>query len=112
MPKKRISARLRHARAKKQGLALLGGRDAQEARQGHSCAICNKRPQPGQRRLSCDHDHRTGAVRGLLCQKCNRGLVWFRDNPDLLMTASFYLAHGWDAACAYRDALATMKRCD
>lgn len=109
MPKKRLRAATRHAKAKTAGILALGGFAVQSERQGHSCAICGTRPKPGQRRLCIDHDHKSMRVRGLLCQKCNRGLIWFRDNPDYLMNASFYLSYGFDAACAYRDALRTMK---
>ena len=38
--------------------------------QGGVCAIC-QRPEPGSRRLSIDHDHATGHIRGLLCTGCN-----------------------------------------
>jgi len=41
------------------------------AQNGH-CALCPNTPKT--RRLSVDHDHRTGAVRGLLCYRCNRAL--------------------------------------
>lgn len=42
------------------------------AAQGGHCALCPGKPKT--RRLSVDHDHRTGAVRGLLCYRCNRAL--------------------------------------
>lgn len=43
--------------------------------QGGVCKIC-KRP-PLNRQLAVDHDHDTGAVRGLLCTRCNTALGWF-----------------------------------
>lgn len=42
-------------------------------RQGGRCAICRARPKS--KRLAVDHDHRTGAVRGLLCSRCNHELM-------------------------------------
>lgn len=41
--------------------------------QGGVCAICSKPPK--RRRLCVDHNHRTGKVRGLLCDLCNRRIL-------------------------------------
>lgn len=56
------------------------------------CAIC-KTPSSG-RALGLDHDHKTGAVRGLLCLHCNTGIGNFRDDIDLLDAARKYIANG------------------
>jgi len=58
--------------------------------QEYRCAICRDEPEPG-RRLAVDHDHETGAVRGLLCRRCNMALGSFRDDPHLLLAAADYL---------------------
>jgi hypothetical protein len=59
-------------------------------RQGGLCAIC-RQPSNGGRRLAVDHDHRTGAVRGLLCMNCNRMLGQGGDDPERLRQAIAYL---------------------
>lgn len=57
------------------------------------CAICGKLPGKtnGGRPLAVDHDHKTGRVRGLLCENCNNGLGRFKDNPAFLREAVGYL---------------------
>lgn len=60
--------------------------------QSFSCAICRKHELLCERaRLFVDHCHRSGQVRGLLCQGCNSGLGAFRDRDDLLESAYHYL---------------------
>src|SRR6266540_3141358 len=59
------------------------------AAQGGCCAICG-----GTRRqkLSIDHCHKTGRIRGLLCRNCNgRLLTAARDNIETLRNAISYL---------------------
>lgn len=53
------------------------------------CALCGSATG-----LVIDHDHTTGAVRGVLCGPCNIGLGMFRDRPDLLLAAVEYLRNG------------------
>lgn len=65
--------------------------DAMLAEQGGVCAICHEKCKSG-RRLSVDHEHDTGRVRGLLCGNCNQGLGRFRDSPELFMAALKYLS--------------------
>jgi len=61
--------------------------------QGGLCAICGK-PASGKghcSRLHVDHDHKTGAVRGMLCHRCNAGLGQFGDDSLVLEAALAYL---------------------
>lgn len=60
------------------------------AAQDGKCAVCKQAPR-GRRRLFVDHDHVTGAVRGLLCGGCNSGLGFFKDSAANLAAAIDYL---------------------
>jgi len=53
----------------------------------NECVICGDTTKP----LVVDHDHKTGQIRGLLCNHCNRGIGHFRDDPNLLEFARMYL---------------------
>ena len=65
--------------------------------QNNACAICHKANgsdrHKGDRtkQLSVDHNHITGALRGLLCNDCNRGIGQLKDDPILLERAAKYL---------------------
>ncbi|TFV66240.1 UNVERIFIED_ORG: hypothetical protein E4P37_07420 [Bacillus sp. AZ43] len=74
--------------------------DDLRARQSDLCAICDA---PGPEHL--DHDHSSGRVRRLLCQRCNQGLGLFRDDPFLLRMAALYIeGHRETHALEVRDA--------
>lgn len=51
------------------------------------CGICRQMSE----KLCIDHDHSTGKVRGMICNKCNLGLGHFNDNEKLLQYAIYYL---------------------
>lgn len=57
--------------------------------QNERCLICGEKP--AKERLSVDHDHKTGEIRGLLCRACNGGLGIFKDNVLNLKRAISYL---------------------
>lgn len=63
--------------------------------QDNKCAICGKElflfGSSKKITAHVDHDHKTGKVRGLLCQECNTGLGKFMDNTDYLLSAVSYL---------------------
>lgn len=64
--------------------------------QAGKCRLCDidiKQHSPWlDDRLVVDHDHVTGAVRSLLCQRCNRALGFIENRPtDWLKRATLYL---------------------
>lgn len=64
--------------------------DEMLAAQNGACYICRGHNKD-LRRLSVDHDHITGKVRGLLCYPCNAGLGYFHDQVSNLRRAADYL---------------------
>ncbi|WP_235828762.1 endonuclease VII domain-containing protein [Actinomadura rubteroloni] len=60
--------------------------DEMIAGQGGICVLCLRDPA-----VHVDHDHSTGAVRSILCFRCNGGLGQFDDNPRRLYEAADYL---------------------
>jgi hypothetical protein len=77
--------------------------------QGGFCAICKEAPGCGDSSLSVDHDHQTGAPRGLLCGNCNRGIGHLRDSIDLLGKAEEYLS-GQTLGILYNKKLAKAEK--
>lgn len=65
--------------------------DSLLASQAGVCAICRNHCELNEN-LSVDHDHVTGVVRGLLCDRCNRGIALFREDNETLVRAIRYLA--------------------
>lgn len=62
--------------------------------QGGLCAICSQESE-----LFVDHDHSCcigsktcgSCIRGLICDKCNRGVGLLQDSPEILESALKYL---------------------
>lgn len=72
------------------------------AAQNGKCAICGGPPIGGrwaksadgkqrEQRFHVDHDHKTGAVRALLCSRCNRGIGSFVENSAIMRKAATYI---------------------
>jgi hypothetical protein len=84
----------RHERLRK--YALLGFSEEQyeamlEA-QGGVCAICRLPDSAIAKTVLCvDHDHRTGDVRGLLCNRCNTAIGLLRDDASIILAAMEYV---------------------
>lgn len=84
--------RLTNLRARAAGLgldveAVVAYYEAHDGR----CEICGNPPRKGGRDLNMDHDHATGAFRGMLCDNCNAGLGRFKDDPVRMESAISYL---------------------
>jgi len=72
------------------GITLEDYKVMYEAQQG-LCKIC-KQPESIERiSLAVDHCHTTGAVRGLLCGRCNKAIGLFDDDLTLMESATAYL---------------------
>jgi hypothetical protein len=56
--------------------------------QGRCCAICATKTTD---KWHTDHDHDTGAFRGILCHGCNTGLGSLKDNVVICRAAALYL---------------------
>ena len=54
------------------------------------CASCGNILSEG-KKIHVDHNHQTGCIRGILCQACNNGLGYFKDDPKLTNAATIYL---------------------
>lgn len=66
--------------------------DRMEEEQIFGCAICGGLPTGSSGKFHVDHNHITGEVRALLCQKCNIGIGVFDEDENKLRLAIAYLA--------------------
>jgi hypothetical protein len=69
-------------------------------KQNGKCAICFEEEttlsnnMKTTKKLSIDHDHTTGKVRGLVCANCNSAIGLFKENADIVLSAYNYLKNG------------------
>jgi hypothetical protein len=88
-------ARKRHLMKNIHGISIESNNEMVE-KQGRVCAIC-RQPERyisarGHLRILCiDHDHATGLIRELLCNRCNRIIGYAKDNSEILEAASSYI---------------------
>ena len=87
--KEKYKARLPHMRAmsrkSKYGISVKEYEAMMESQDG-CCAICGER-----RRLGVDHNHKTKAVRSLLCSPCNTAIGLFKEDTRRMRAAIEYL---------------------
>lgn len=63
-------------------------------KQDYKCAVCKRPHTDFKNSLAVDHAHggpQAGAIRGLLCDTCNRFVVWKHNTSELLRNAAEYL---------------------
>ena len=65
--------------------------DALFTAQGEKCALCWIKKPRGKSGWHLDHDHTTGAVRGLLCGPCNVALGMLEDDAERCRRAAAYI---------------------
>lgn len=65
--------------------------DAMVSEQSGVCAICMKPERLSDGVLRVDHDHKTGAVRALLCHACNSAIGILDENPDRMRAMAAYV---------------------
>jgi len=87
LPTRRVQARVGHLRRtfgltpEQFGEMML--------RQGGSCATCDRPPKRDV--LNVDHNHETGEIRGLLCDRCNTFIGYLEKAPELVETWQAYI---------------------
>lgn len=59
--------------------------------QNGRCKICNTHQIYLKTSLVVDHCHKTGHVRGLLCNACNLGIGLLKDKVEVLEKALIYI---------------------
>lgn len=71
---------------------------ALEAKAGGRCESCGSVPptdgSASQQNLHVDHDHESGAVRGLLCHGCNLAAGYLKDDPARMRALAEYFSRG------------------
>jgi hypothetical protein len=87
------------------------GYDEMLSSQNGRCKICRKTPQESitthanLKWLCIDHCHRTGKVRGLLCNQCNVMIAHARESAETLHAAILYLMDE-DIVCSTEKSVA------
>lgn len=98
------TARISHAKnrsyesARKSHLLYMYGITVEQweikfAEQGGKCAICGKEPRKdSKKKWHVDHCHKTGKLRGILCNYCNPALAFYEKYKE---KADDYLKTSW-----------------
>jgi hypothetical protein len=63
-------------------------------KQNYCCAVCLVHQDEHKTRFHIDHNHKTGEIRGLLCNFCNRRVIGRHTDADKFERAAAYLRQG------------------
>lgn len=63
-------------------------------KQDHKCFVCQKHETEFKTKLAVDHNHKTGEIRGLLCNYCNHRIVGRNTDPEIMRRVYEYLSQG------------------
>jgi hypothetical protein len=97
-----VSSAKRKLQTRRAYLKHRGVIDPPDEQPSGPCEVCGTPASP----LHLDHDHKTGLVRGWLCQSCNRGIGLMGDSAERLLAAARYLKERNLVVCHdYRDML-------
>ena len=64
---------------------------------GMKCGICLSEFRElgkGKPWMTVDHNHETGEIRGIICNRCNVGIGLFLENPIFMRNAALYIESG------------------
>lgn len=95
---------------RKYGIGLDDFNKMLQDQEGH-CALCPSTPDSQKNgTLVVDHCHKTGAVRGLLCNPCNTAIGLLREDRSILEKAIGYLTEA-EACSTYAGPLDENGEC-
>lgn len=98
----------RRSGLRRYGITLEQYDELLEAQDGR-CGICGSEDPGVRNKYFCvDHDHETGAVRGLLCHRCNVGIGYLKDDLEIVKKAVQYLSQSNPVFGPYKES--TMPR--
>jgi hypothetical protein len=93
--KEEVKLRKREYSLKKKYKITIKDYDLMYEKQEGKCAICKKHQTQLKEILNVDHDHKTGDVRGLLCNRCNVGLGYY-EKSDINALENYLNKHRKD----------------
>jgi hypothetical protein len=97
-----INLKSRYGITRKEYLEILN-------KQNNKCAICGKPRQNHSRNFALDHNHKTGKIRGIVCDGCNYGIGFLENHIDEYI--KYLIKHDVDVmAHIFKELITTMEK--